>query len=350
VDPGTPVTPMWQPALARPLDRLPERAPGSLRRTMHVDVGARTEWGVPLPMSGSGRDVATRSRGGELHILAEASVQAGFDPERTLLSLTTTPDAPWAAGLVGARAGGGFRRRIDEVMPDEAAGSLLRTVLDDLPAAALISGYAWMRLAHRQGLEPSTLMPAGVAGRMAGLCSGWRHGGVALDSVEGGRGVPVQDCPPAPELTAGDDQGWHRADPLPPDWMRRRRCIDVEVGEPGDRFGAAADPERPFRLWAMFRDTVGEPDGGEAVLHEYVVEADGVGLRVETLRAHPRVLPFPECPGAAGAVSAMTGRPLAEFPSAVPETLTGITSCTHLNDLLRALGGAAQLVEAAQHA
>jgi Protein of unknown function (DUF2889) len=344
------VTSTWQPALARPLERLPARAPGSLRRTMHVDVGARTEWGSPLPMSGSGRDVATGSGTEDMRVLAEASVKAGFDPERTLLTLATTPDAPWTADLLGARAGGGFRRRIDEVMPGEAAGSLLRTVLDDLPAAALISGYAWMRLAHRQGHDPSDLMPSGVASRMAGLCSGWRHGGVAMNSVVGDRGVPVQECPPAPELTIGDPLGWHRADPLPPDWMRRRRCIDVTVGEPRARLEAGAGSDPPFRLWAMFRDTVGEPDGGEAVLHEYVVEAEGIGLRVETIRAEPRVLPFPECPGAADAVSAMVGRSLAEFPSSVPETLTGIASCTHLNDLLRALGGAAQLVEAAQHA
>jgi hypothetical protein len=63
--------------------------------------------------------------------------------------------------------------------------------------------------------------------------------------------------------------------------------------------------------------------------------------------AEPRVLPFPECPGAAGHVSALAGTPVAELPDAVPDVLNGVASCTHLNDLLRALGGLAGLFDAA---
>jgi hypothetical protein len=57
------------------------------------------------------------------------------------------------------------------------------------------------------------------------------------------------------------------------------------------------------------------------------------------------VLPFVECPGAAGEVGALVGTAVADLPSAVPETIAGIASCTHLNDLLRALGGIAGLLE-----
>ena len=332
----------WSPALANPLPRTPQRRTGSVRRTMHVDVGARTEWGVALPMSGAARDMRTASRGpDDVTVLAEAALAASFDTDRVLVELETTPGTSWATGLIGARAGGGFRRRVDEVMPPEEAGSLLRLVLDDLPAAALISGYAWMRLAHRQGHDPSSLMPSDIAGRMLDLCSGWRSGGVAMASVEASRGVPVQDCPPATDLEAGDPLGWHGMPSLAPDWMRRRRCIDVWVDDP-------ADPGGAFSLWAMFRDCVGEPGGGEAVLHEYVVEVAGTGGVVDDVRADPRVLPFPECPGAASAVDRLVGQRLADFADAVPEVLVGIASCTHLNDLLRALGGAAGLLELAR--
>jgi hypothetical protein len=51
------------------------------------------------------------------------------------------------------------------------------------------------------------------------------------------------------------------------------------------------------------------------------------------------VLPFPECPAAALAVGDLVGCDLAELSRSVPDLLTGIRSCTHLNDLLRALGG-----------
>jgi hypothetical protein len=117
------------------------------------------------------------------------------------------------------------------------------------------------------------------------------------------------------------------------DWMRRRRCIDVAV-----------DGDGSFAIWAMFRDTVGEGGGDEVVLHEYAVRATGRDGRVGSITAEPRVLPFPECPAAADAVGALVGSPVDDLASVVPDTLTGIASCTHLNDLLRALGGVGGLL------
>jgi len=334
----------WAPAVSSPLAATPARRPGSLRRTMHVDVGARTSWGVPLPMAGAARDLRTGPGDqDDVAVVAAASLTAAFDPKRCLVELETSPPAPWTSELLGARAGGGFRRRVDELMPSEEVGSLLRLVLDDLPAGALISGYALLRLARRAGHDPSGLTPPDTLDRMTDLCSGWRSGGAAVESVAANRGVPVQDCPPAPDLAAGDAAGWHPMDPLPPDWMRRRRCIDVWVEDP-------ADPDGPFSLWAMFRDTVGEPDGGEAVLHEYAVALEGAGDTLVHVEAEPRVLPFPECPGAAGEVGRLVGRRLGELTEAVPTVLTGVACCTHLNDLLRALGGAAGLLALARTA
>jgi hypothetical protein len=326
----------WAPAVSVPLASTPPRRPGSLRRTMHVDVGVRSGWGDPLPMSGAARDIRT-GEDGSVTVLAEAGLTAAFDVGRCLVELETSPAAPWTAEVVGARAGGGFRRRLDEVMPAQEAGSLLRLVLDDLPAGALISGYALLRLARRAGHDPKTLTPKAALTNMTDICSGWRAGGAAAQSVAADRGVPIQDCPPAPDLTVADPAGWHAMPPLPTDGMRRRRCIDVWLEDertPGGRFA----------VWAMFRDTVGDPDGGEAVLHEYAVEVEGEAGVVSALRADPRVLPFPECPGAAAEVGRLVGRPLATLTEAVPEVLVGTLCCTHLNDLLRALGGAAGLL------
>ena len=325
-------------ALREPLPDVPARAPGSVRRTMHVDVGPRGEWSSPLAMEGAARDLRTGPRAGaDVTVLAEAHVTAGFDITRRLESLATTPTAPWTDAVIGTRAGGGFRRHLEAVVPPGEAGSLLRQVLDDMPAAALISGYGLMRMARRKGHHPSTLTPSGALDRMADLCSGWRSGGTATASIAAGQGVPMQDCPPAPPRTTGDRLAWHDIGPLEMDWMRRRRCIDVTVG-----------PDGTFAIWAMFRDTVGEGEGDEVVLHEYAVRVGGVDGVVGPVEAEPRVLPFPECPAAADAVGALVGSELRSWARVVPDTLTGIASCTHLNDLLRALGGVGGLLSLAE--
>jgi len=323
--------------LRDPLPRLPARRVGSVRRTMSIDIGPRRGFSAALDMTGLARDIRTGGDGDDdVTVVADAAVAAGFDMSRQLVSLETTPAAPWVKELIGARAGGGFRRHLDGVVPEAEAGSLLRQVLDDMPAAALISGYAWLRLARREGHDPGGLVPADLLSRMTDLCSGWRAGGVAVDSIETHHGMPIQDCPPAPVDDGADPWAWHTVAPLDRDWMRRRRCLDVTVDSTGS-----------FSVWAMFRDTVGEEEGAEVVLHEYAVTASGVGTTVGAISAEPRVLPFPECPAAALAVGDLVGCDLAGLSRSVPELLTGIRSCTHLNDLLRALGGVAGLVAGA---
>jgi len=331
------VTSLTPTSPREPLDSVVARAPGSLRRTMSIDIGPRRGFSAALDMTGRARDLATGHGGpDDVAVVAEASVTAGFDTARNLVSLETTPAAAWVDGLIGARAGGGFRRHLAAVVPGAEAGSLLRQVLDDMPAAALISGYAWMRLARREGHDPAGLVPSEMLTRMSDLCSGWRTGGQAVASIETSHGMPIQDCPPAP-VDDGDPWAWHATAALDRDWMRRRRCLDVTVDDAGG-----------FSIWAMFRDTVGEEDGAEVVLHEYAVTASGTGSVLSAVSAEPRVLPFPECPAAAAAVGDLVGCELAELSTSVPEILTGIRSCTHLNDLLRALGGVADLVTGAR--
>ncbi len=57
MSPSTPVV------LRDPLSAVPARRPGSVRRTMHVDVGARGEWSSPLAMEGAARDLDTGAGG-----------------------------------------------------------------------------------------------------------------------------------------------------------------------------------------------------------------------------------------------------------------------------------------------
>jgi hypothetical protein len=269
-----------------------------------------------LLLSGRARDLRDGVVLDEAGVVAESG--PGFASQRRVLRLRTDPYHPELDALVGGPIGAGLRAAVASALP-EAMGSTLGLLLDDLPVAALISGYAGMRTGQ-------TKVVPEVVDRMADLCSGWRTGGEAIASIGSGHGMPRQDCPPAPPLEEDDPVGWHEQPPLPTGAMRRRRRIDVWVD--GGR----------WHVDAMFRDTFGEPEGHEGVLHEYTLAAvldDDLTIRKIEALAH--VLPFDECPWAAPNVGRLTGTAVAALREAVPDVLGGVAGCTHLNDLLRAL-------------
>jgi hypothetical protein len=187
-------------------------------------------------------------------------------------------------------------------------------------------------------------VPSAALDAMTDVCSGWRAEGRAMTSVARGEGIPLQDCPPAPDLAGGegrsDDLGWHDIGPLAPGAMRRRRRIDV-----GRTATFPSGEDGAVEVDGMFRDSYGEPDGTEVVLHEYGVQAalDPDGLVVRSIEAAPAVLPFGECPLAVDHVGDLVGQPIGEFRTTVREHLRGTRSCTHLNDMLRVLADVAYL-------
>jgi hypothetical protein len=288
-----------------------------------------------LRLVGAARDLETTTGGAR--VLDAATLEADVDPRRKLARLQLVPDRPEATALIGSVVGSGFRARVAEVVPGER-GSALGLLLDDLPGATLIAGYVRVRSEAHAGMPPGSSVPSAALDGMIDVCSGWRAGGRAMTSVASGDGIPLQDCPPAPDLAAGDGAsdllGWHDIGPLAPRSMRRRRRIDV-----GGR--------DPVEVDGMFRDTYGEPDGTEVVLHEYGVRATlaADGLVVRSIDASPAVLPFGECPLAVDHVGDLVGRPIGEFRTTVREQLRGTRSCTHLNDMLRVLADVAYLVQ-----
>jgi len=188
---------------------------------------------------------------------------------------------------------------------------------------------------HGAGEIRTETAPAGAiegGGRMPqdDICSGWRSDGTMMVAIRTGGRIPTPVGPAAPDLDAGDPASWHAVGRLPADSMRRRRLVDVAGGN-----GA------PLAVYAMFRDTHASPDGIERVLHEYTVEAtvDPHDLRVLHCQATPRSLPWPECPAAADSARRLEGEPLAGLRPFVQRNLRGISTCTHLNDLLRSLAG-----------
>ena len=116
--------------------------------------------------------------------------------------------------------------------------------------------------------------------------------------------------------------------------MRRARRIDVTLGD-------------AVTIDAAFQDSAPRPDGTRMALHEYrlAVTADPASLRVTSILAQPRVLPFPECPSATRNMTRLLGTPLIDLREKVLDELRGTAGCTHLNDALRALAAAPSLLE-----
>jgi hypothetical protein len=117
--------------------------------------------------------------------------------------------------------------------------------------------------------------------------------------------------------------------------MRRARRIDVWVA------GA-------IEIDAMFQDSATTPAGGRAAIHEYTIRAavDPHTMRLASVRALPRTLPYPECPRALDTLPRLVGLPLEGLRAAVLEALPGAMGCTHLNDAMRALAEVPVLVRA----
>ncbi len=265
---------------------------------------------------------------------------------RQILSIDASPAHPGLDQLIGCPVGPGFRSRVNEACPGEReAGSLLHLLLDDLPGAALVSGYS----AQRAGaLDPPRRQPVGDVGGTSGLarmmasqddlCAGWAHEGTLMVTIRSTGQIPVSTGPPAPTLEREDDLlAWHTMPPLPPHAMRRRRRLDV-MG-PAD-----SEETRPFD--AHFRDSHMDGDAAEWVVHEYSVTGslDVAGSRVLDIRAEAQVLPWMECPGAVASAERLSGMAVPEVRARVRREFNGTSTCTHLNDTLRSLSDLEVLV------
>ncbi|MDZ7791721.1 MAG: DUF2889 domain-containing protein [Xanthomonadales bacterium] len=165
------------------------------------------------------------------------------------------------------------------------------------------------------------------------ICAGWRRDGAMVGYIEATGRLPMPVGPVAPDLDVGDPPPSTLELPeLPANALRRRRRIDV-------------CPGIPVRVDSMFRDSHMTIDEVETVLHEYGlrVAIDPETGGIVSARAEPRVLPWPECGDAAASARELVGRRLAGLSRAIRSEMLGPSTCTHLNDLMRALEGVEHL-------
>ena len=315
----------------RPLIATPPRAPGSARRSSHVEMsfpeGMPGAPGAPIVLTAAARDVVTGSDGTG-RVLADAALRTAATADRVVTDIAADPAVSGVASLVGLRAASGWRAAAREIVPD-GVRSPLGLLLDEVPIAVLLSFYA--------GLRAGTSRPPNGAAAtfMRDICAGWATGATPMRAIEAGERVPLPRLVPAPPDISDDPLRSEPRRPLEPGRLRRTRRIDVL---PGDV--TVVD--------AHFRDSWFDPVDGEGVLHEYSLEVeldrDGIVLRIA---AEPRVLPYGECPRAAQAPQSLVGRHVGEAAETMPTELAGAASCTHLNDLLRAIACAPALAASA---
>jgi hypothetical protein len=330
-----------------PAVRTPPRRPRSVRRTTTHDSLRSGGMSGPVTMIARGRDLYTAADGSTT-VLATAGIDAtASSPENVLQALTADPADERLGALAGRRASSGFRRAVDELLPGEAdLGTVRYQLLDDMPTALLVSGYAvlagWHAAGDAAGGAQASPRRGGIPLQQVDMCSGWVGGGVMVSGIENGIPPYFEGPAVADVAAAGAAGGWHAYGPLPPGGMRRRRRIDVwlDTGQDGTPVASVE---------SFFRDSYCPWDGGadtERVIHEYSVRAV-VATGTESFlscTADYGALPWPECPGATASAGRLAGTPVAGLRRRVREEFLGVGTCTHLNDTLRALADVGALI------
>lgn len=319
----------FRAGVANPTSGTPPRRGRSLRRTVTTDM-LRAEPGAGrVRLVGRGRDLWTEADGTAVELDgAGYHAEVDFDGGWEVRALSCEPDRPALQALIGCPAGSGFRGRVLAADPDLGEhGALLYQLLDDVPVTTLVSGYARAASMVRNNRERVRGRPR--FGR--DNCAGFIDGGRVMTVVDTEGAVPIARGPVAPPLTSRDALGWHELPALPPHGMRRSRRIDLCPG-----------PETTVDM--VYRDAYVDADGVETIVHEYAVDVVIDGDRVRSCRATPRVLPWPECPAAAASAGDLAGVPLAGLRSHVRQHFTGVSTCTHLNDVLRSLQDVGDLI------
>jgi hypothetical protein len=317
---------------AEPLADVPPRLPGSIRRTSRLLMTWPDGLDAPLHVDGRARDVWTsepHDKNGNAEILDEANLAVVFSPQTAIESIEVVPSLGDVSQLIGSGPGRGFRRALNAAFPEgDAQSSLAYFLVEDLTTAPLLSRFALSR--RPETYERFRAISTAPLSVIEGVCAGYRPGGVAIElrkrGDQGSKNVAVV----APTKNDDPTAAWHPLEVATDLAMCRRRRIDVRRTEDA------------LEVYATFRDHSWDLDGNESIVHEYelwaqVDEGTESGPTLRSLTARPRVIPYPDCPSAANEIGRLVGAPLSSLRTHVLQELRGVESCTHLNDMLRAL-------------
>lgn len=315
-----------------PTTGTPPRRPGSVRRTTTVDSLRPEKIGATFVLNGRGRDLVTAADG-TTSVAAEATMDAemAYDAGAVVRSIATTPVLAGIDALVGKTATTGFRAVIDDHTGAER-GSLVYLLLEEIPVATLVSGYAVGVAAARGEVDMDELTSQGASMRQPGPpihgrddCAGFRSGGVIDDPELKSMGA-VTGPEATPILDPQDPGGWHDMPAMQANGMRRWRRHDLWRDDDGN-----------LVVDAFFRDSHLGSDGLETIVHEYTVSAtiDGAASVVLACSAEPRVLPWRQCDEAAASAGRLVGMEVYGLRPRVRAEQLGPTTCTHLRDMLR---------------
>ena len=318
---------LWETAPAAPVPLTPARRPGSVRRTSTLDTHWPDGFDRPMIMQGRARDIRT-IQAPAYEVLSEDTLCIQANRGREIVAIEGNRQAAALDRLVGMRGGGHLRKTLSEIMPEEvAAASPLHLLLDDFSGASLVSGWGVVR-GKRDIPFATDDERRGHLAHMENICTGFQTGASSLAGHK-------QSTAEINELPRSEDpEGWH--DLVQSQGLTMRRARRVDVWPEGDL----------LRMDIAFQDSAYLPDSKTRVaIHEYQVDAsaDMASLTLQTVSAHPHVLPYRECPGAAANVGMMRGTSLATMRLSVPAALPGILGCTHLNDVLRSMADVPQL-------
>jgi hypothetical protein len=297
----------------------PPRALWSVRRTICLDMLPASDPTVTR-LAGSARELLTLSDLTQPFVFSTASIDVQVGRRRTVESLAVAPaNHAFVVELVGKSATSGFRARLRSAA-EEYIGTMEYGMLDEVPVCLMLASAP-----EKAGSIP-ILQPT------LDVCAGWVTGGWLSDNTATG-GTPRSRATPmrqdvTEDVTDLDPSSWHSCDRLPAGAVRRVRRLDLTLPNC-----------HSIQIESMFRDVMIGDDGELLVLHEYelIVRARQPDLIVTGVEPTARVLPGKDCPNAQGSVQRLLGRALPDVLEITTNELVGVTTCTHLNDAVRAL-------------